>query len=56
MCQQLKYHSPLGPLEGQYEDPETKYQHNWWYVNRAIEVADCVVPQMAGNAGVLPLY
>lgn len=50
----IKNHAPLGPLEGQYEDPETRYQHSWWCENRATVAGDCVAPRMDGTAGALP--
>lgn len=47
--------SPLGPLEGQCEDPETRYQRSWWRVNRATAAGDCVAPRRDGTSGALPL-
>lgn len=47
--------SPLELLVGQCEDPETRYQHSWWYENRATVAADCVSPRRDGNVGALPL-
>ncbi len=52
-CKQIN--SPLGPLEGQCEDPETRYQHSWWRENRATEAGDCVALRRGGTADALPL-